>query len=247
MFMPTPTTAGTTGAVQFTFADGGTEYVPPGVAAYNALGADDCAIQNNSQPDGAPSTDGAAGTAGASLGTADSPLDGFSSFSPESIYEYCESRLNSINGQAQQLFTEQQNNQAAIQDIQDCANYFKNYSTANQDNSQGNLTALEGELESTMQKVGDTVGEDSPAYAQLQSTLTQLKATDGDDLATNTELTSFSDNIGDAASDLNSDSELQMVQLQSLMSQRETAITLTTNLIQSIGDEENKVADNIGK
>ena len=37
-----------------------------------------------------------------------------------------------------------------------------------------------------------------------------------------------------------------MVQIQSLMSQRQTAVSLTTNLVQSLGDQENKIADNIG-
>ena len=35
-----------------------------------------------------------------------------------------------------------------------------------------------------------------------------------------------------------------MVQLQSLMSQRQTAISLTTNLVQSLGDQEEKIAEN---
>ena len=57
----------------------------------------------------------------------------------------------------------------------------------------------------------------------------------------------YSQNLTDAAANINSNSELQMIQLGSLMSQRQTAITLTTNLVQSLGDRPlNKIADNIG-
>ena len=48
------------------------------------------------------------------------------------------------------------------------------------------------------------------------------------------------------SSSVNSSSELEMIQLQSFMSQRQTAIQLTTNLVQSLGDQLNKIADNIG-
>jgi hypothetical protein len=70
--------------------------------------------------------------------------------------------------------------------------------------------------------------------------------TQGDNDLGDTELQGYAQTLSDAAANLNSDSELQMVQLQSLMSQRQTAISLTTNLVQSLGDQENKIADNIG-
>jgi hypothetical protein len=46
--------------------------------------------------------------------------------------------------------------------------------------------------------------------------------------------------------DLNSSTELSMINLQSLMSQRQEAIQLCTNLVQSLGDQVNKIADNVG-
>jgi hypothetical protein len=47
--------------------------------------------------------------------------------------------------------------------------------------------------------------------------------------------------------DLNSSNELSMINLQSLMSQRQESIQLCTNLVQALGDQVNKVADNVGK
>ena len=57
---------------------------------------------------------------------------------------------------------------------------------------------------------------------------------------------SFIDRLQGCASDLNSNSELQMIQLQSLMSERQTAIELTTNLVQSLGNQAEKIAQNVG-
>jgi hypothetical protein len=48
------------------------------------------------------------------------------------------------------------------------------------------------------------------------------------------------------ASDISAGAELNMIQLQSVMSKRQTAIQLTTNLIQSLGDQANKIAANVG-
>jgi hypothetical protein len=47
--------------------------------------------------------------------------------------------------------------------------------------------------------------------------------------------------------DVSSAAELAMINLQSLMSQRQEAIQLATNLVQSLGDQCNKIADNVGK
>jgi hypothetical protein len=71
--------------------------------------------------------------------------------------------------------------------------------------------------------------------------------TNADSTVSQSEIEGYAQAISDAAGDLNSDAELGMVNIQSLMSQRETAISLTTNLVQSLGDGESKIADNIGK
>ena len=67
-----------------------------------------------------------------------------------------------------------------------------------------------------------------------------------DNTLDNTEMQTFITKLQGCASDLNSSSELQMIQLQSLMSERQTAIQLTTNLVQSLGDQSEKIVDNVG-
>jgi hypothetical protein len=46
--------------------------------------------------------------------------------------------------------------------------------------------------------------------------------------------------------DLNSGTELAMINLQSLMSQRQSSVQTVTNMIQALGDQLNKIASNIG-
>jgi hypothetical protein len=67
-----------------------------------------------------------------------------------------------------------------------------------------------------------------------------------DNILSSDEVQAAIQSLQGCASDLNSGSELQMIQLQSLMSQQSTAVELTTNLVQSLGDESEKVAENIG-
>ena len=54
------------------------------------------------------------------------------------------------------------------------------------------------------------------------------------------------DGVKGIQSDINSAAELSMIGLQSLMSQRQEAIQLCTNLVQSMGDQCNKIAENVG-
>jgi hypothetical protein len=61
------------------------------------------------------------------------------------------------------------------------------------------------------------------------------------------EFTNLTNALTNINSSLGSGAELQMINIQSLMSQRTTAIQLTTNILQAYDDGLSKVADNIGK
>jgi hypothetical protein len=60
------------------------------------------------------------------------------------------------------------------------------------------------------------------------------------------EMKGFIDDLNNINSGLSSNSELQMINLQSLMSQRQTAVELTTNLIQTLDDTMGKIVGNVG-
>jgi len=177
---------------------------------------------------------------------ADTSASDLTSFTPDALMAYCQARLDSIDGQAQASFDRQSQNANVSQSIQQIANTFKENSSA----AVTDPTTYNTLLTQLNTAIGDVQAVDpkSPALTKLTTTLDQMtKSWNADHNLATTELAGYAQDMSDAASDLNSSSELQMVQLQSLMAQRQTAITLTTNLVQSLGDQENKVADNIGK
>jgi len=61
------------------------------------------------------------------------------------------------------------------------------------------------------------------------------------------EFTNFTNTLNNINSSLSSGAEMGMINIQSLMSDRTTAIQLTTSILQSYDDGVEKIADNIGK
>jgi hypothetical protein len=196
--------------------------------------------------------------------------------SPDALMAYCQSRLDSIDGQVQASFGDQQQNATALQQIDQFTDTLKNVDGADQKGADA-CKNLEKSFYAMIQSVR-TSDPNCPALGALITTYNQMvysgdggaafnhstdptdpdfidkgeypldtSAPQGDKILGATELQGFAQSLTDAAGSLNSNSELQMVQLQSLMSQRQTAISLTTNLVQSLGDQANKIADNIGK
>jgi hypothetical protein len=172
---------------------------------------------------------------------------GFGAFTPDALMAYCQTRLGSIDQQAEESFDTQNENAQEANDIGTVANDFKNYEGSDTTGAQS-VSALENELGGLIQDLqkGDPNSAALPKLTDALKTLTQ-DAMSGSNTVTSSQMGSIAQQISDAGTDLNSSSELQMIQLQSLMSQRSEAITLASNLVQSLGDEQDKVADNIGK
>lgn len=57
----------------------------------------------------------------------------------------------------------------------------------------------------------------------------------------------FMEHVDSFHKQVDDESELGMIEMQTLMSQRQTAISLTTNLLQSFGNQTNTIVANIGK
>jgi uncharacterized protein YPO0396 len=77
-----------------------------------------------------------------------------------------------------------------------------------------------------------------------------IDAIDGvykDSFATPEELKQLQSAIDNTIKDLESSASLDMIQLQSCVSQRNTAISLATNLMSAVGKGEESIAGNIGR
>jgi hypothetical protein len=194
--------------------------------------------------------------------------------SPDALMTYCESRLKSINDQVQTSFDKQQRTASDIQQINAFASDLQ--AKQDDINDRDTCTALETEFQGVIKSIQATDPGCTALPALIKTYNAMVWSGDGgsaytgkpgpdfistggpgdndfahsggqgDGILDKSELQAFTTSINDATSNLNSGSELQMVQLQSLMSQRQTAISLTTNLLQSLGDQEEKIAENIG-
>ncbi len=200
-----------------------------------------------------------------------SDANAVTSLTPEGLMAYCESRLDSINGQALGIFSQQQLHNSEISAINDVAQSFQRF-TAGVSNDKTSCAALESSVYDLISQLdaSDKGCAEIPKLKQLYNDLVYSGTgpskdfneqpqyfdettyppvhTDppGDNTLDNTEMQTFISKLQGCASDLNSNSELQMIQLQSLMSERQTAIQLTTNLVQSLGQQSEKIVENVG-
>jgi hypothetical protein len=216
------------------------------------------------------------GSAEAIASASDDESESSVGLSPDALMAYCQSRLDSIDGQVQSSFGDQQQNASALSQIDAFAEQLKSIDGSDQKGAEpckkleASFSALINSLKTsdpscpalpalttaynTMVYSGDggaqfnkSTNTDDPDYIDIDAYPPDTNSPEGDKILGATELQGFAQTVTDSAGSLNSNSELQMVQLQSLMSQRQTAISLTTNLVQSLGDQANKIADNIGK
>lgn len=194
-----------------------------------------------------------------------------SNLSPEALMAYCQSRLDSIDGQMKTNFAQQEARNAQTAAIQQVlGNFQSNAGGVGKGDSAGptKCADMEKSLYALVQQLkasgapSSEVGKLTQMYNDLVYTGTgptndtpyvdsdiyppHKMDPPGDNCVDSQEMDSFISTLQGCVSDLNSGSELQMIQLQSLMSERQTAVSLTTNLVQSLGDQAQKIADNIG-
>jgi hypothetical protein len=210
---------------------------------------------------------GSAGSAAPSGAATDAGPDAIG-LSPDALLAYCQARLDSIDGQTRGIFKEQELRNSESSAIQSVLATFQGYTSGVNDDQQA-CTAMETSLSNLIKQLQQT-DPGCPELGKLMQTFNDLRYSgtgskvstltafdegsypaartgpEGDCTLSTSEIQGFISNIQNCASDLNSDSELQMIQLQSLMSQRQTEVQLTTNLVQSLGDQAEKVAENIG-
>jgi hypothetical protein len=190
----------------------------------------------------------------------------------DALLTYCESRMRGIDAQVQEQFLKQkQGNEAsaALQNLMGSINactaggiqpggrsahdLIRAYQAAIMAVSDPALKQrLVAERDAFIKAVGKNGG------AELRSEMLQGGDFWHKPLADNADgqmvvsmsgdtVKKFADNLKGLQTEVNQGSELGMITLQSLMSQRQMAIQLTTNLVQSLGEMTNKIAANIGR
>jgi hypothetical protein len=211
----------------------------------------------------------AAGGAGAvDLGSGD-----VAGLSPDALMAYCQARLDSIDGQFNQLVADQSKRNGEATNLQQVIATFQKYAGGvdkNDSDKTGKCLDMETALSNYIAQIKAT-DPNFPDLGKLEQTFNELlytgtgpqtdppldyidegtypydsKAPGPDSALSSDEAQGFLQSLQGVGSDLNSGAELQMIQIQSLMSQRQTAVELTTNLVQSLGGQSEKIAENIG-
>jgi hypothetical protein len=180
---------------------------------------------------------------------------------PDALLMYCETRIRGLDEDIQKQFATQQNNLKDAASIDGFIQKLKNAYAATKDdkgNFKWNDMAAKLEEQNGFDPKdphawGDFIDsiQDPSAKAAVQKLCANWATTcqqHGNDTMSFQDLQDkVLGNLGDTKQSLSQGNELAMIQLQSIMSQRQTSIQLTTNLIQSLGDTLKTVAGNVGK
>ncbi len=176
-----------------------------------------------------------------------------SAMTPDALMAYCASRLRGLDGEMATQFEKQQqyrNSSSAVNRLQsklaDLSNRPNGLKVGDADHN-----ATWTEVHDLFNKAMEALPPGSQQRAQLQTTRTNWEESfftdqNGDGEVNKEEFTNLASQMSAIAKDLGSSAELDMIQLQSLMSQRQTAIQMCTNLISSLGESAKTIAQKIG-
>jgi hypothetical protein len=174
------------------------------------------------------------------------PMDGACYLTPDSLMAYCQSRLQGLDSQVNEAFVKQQhaNQVSAVLSklLGDPAMSIPGDKLTGQA-ATDKIEAAQAAIKEALTSL-DPNSTEAQALKAVQENLGKLA---GKDLQVSDFQNVVVNAVSDVQKNLNSGSELSMISLQSLVSQRQQAIQVCTNLIQSLGDQCNKIAENIGK
>jgi hypothetical protein len=214
------------------------------LAAYEANAAN--------APDPQGSTTSATGSATGATANADATNQP-ALLTPDALMAYCETRLSNLDAQMQTIFQQQQTSNKFITDVDNAVDLFNQYS--NGINSGGSSTTVSatdfGNLTTTLMNLEKEAPPGSSAAAAFQSAITTLNqgpnGSGTDTKVSATDITNIVTGLTGVVNDANSSSQLNMITLQSLMSEQQAAVQMTTNLVQTLGQQQNAIASNVGK
>ena len=172
------------------------------------------------------------------------------SLSPDALMAYCQSRLSSLDSQMSGIFTSQEKNAKVTQDLNQVASAIN--ALPGPDGGTPAKVALSADQINQLQAayataVSDAGGPNTELGASLtRDAKTFPPAGSGDTSMSADQVSQESQSLKGYSSDLNSNSELTMISLQSLMSQLQTAVQLTTNLVQSLDQQASDITKNVG-
>jgi hypothetical protein len=186
---------------------------------------------------------------------------------PDSLLTYCDTRLSSLDAQMQTIFNQQEQSAAtetALSNLASELNDLPQPSSSSGSNPTIQVTVeqfnnVEGAYNAAIAAAGPTtalgqqlstdLGTLAKGYVDSNGDAISLFETPANENQTysisDSIVTNLSQNVKTYASDLSSDSQMQMINLQSLMSQQQTAIELSTNLLETLSQTNQNIVSNL--
>jgi len=179
---------------------------------------------------------------------------------PDALMNYCATRLRDLDNQINFEMTKQQTVQKENSTLTNLLQQLGNDVGGDIDLTSGPgndcVQAAIAHLKSASDALKATDPQTAQKLAELATNLNdnlgnaQKQGSNGTNYKSALTLSTFkaaiTDSVGNMQKDLNSGTELAMINLQSLMSQRQSAVQTVTNMVQSLGDQMNKITSNIG-
>lgn len=170
---------------------------------------------------------------------------------PDALMVYLSTRLNGLDAQIQDIFTSQNGAdkiRASLNDIQEAIN-----SLPTSANKGADLNGAEAVKEAILNSIDAIHNIDPQLAEQITAQLSQegyilSVGSTGEDNAGSyktIEIDNTKEYMKNLTGELESAAQMNMIRLQSLMSSRQTAVSLATNLIGKLGDSIQKVVENI--
>jgi hypothetical protein len=165
------------------------------------------------------------------------------SLTGESLLLYCQSQLTSLDGTIKGYFDEQKLNLARKKSLSDLQNTLKKY--VNHLDQAG-----VDDIGNAFNKAISNLPPGDPVRGALMDKMQEFYTHGGNGQQiyfTTEQLTAFAGDIGSMLDNVNGNAELNMIQLQQVMGQRQTAVQLTTSMLAKLDDGTKSIVTNIGR
>lgn len=177
----------------------------------------------------------------------------FGLLTPETLLDFCAMKLRGIDEQVQRAFMKQQDRNKLSAALGDLANVLQSSKTIPDDASGDGMRAeVSARFDAAIAAAGPNTAVGKDLQAQKDA-FTKTITPSGEGATANgagadeNEMKRFVDTLTRTQANVNREGELEMIQLQSLMSQRQQAIQMCTNLVSGLGQSSMAIAQNMGK
>ena len=161
---------------------------------------------------------------------------------PDALLTYCQTQLGSYDSTIKGYLDEQKLNLLRKKVLSDVENAMKKVSGMDDAATQNYINAFKNGIASL--PPGD------PVAKQMQAQLDEIMShRDGNGAISFTDEAWKAEtrDIHSILDDVNGNAEINMIQLQSVMSQRQTAVQLTTSMLAKLDDSTKAILTNIGR